>query len=99
MAFLSKPQLCALVLFLQFLTLVVGYKVDSKSCTGKYGTRVKDAMDEVEAVLAYAEQRSLARAPFKRDGTLLQDLLDASKEDDANVLRTAGGKSSIVPTI
>ncbi|KAF2791922.1 hypothetical protein K505DRAFT_376414 [Melanomma pulvis-pyrius CBS 109.77] len=39
-------------------------------------------MEEVEAILAYAENRASPRAPFKREGTLLQDLLNASKEDD-----------------
>jgi hypothetical protein len=99
MSFLSKPvrNVFTFVFFLQFLTLVVGYKLDPKSCTGTVGAHVKRAMEEVEDMVAYAEQRSNVKAQTKRDGTLLQDLLDASNEDDTQVLKTAGGNTSDDP--
>jgi len=54
-------------------------------------------MEEVEEMVAYAEQRALPRAPFPRKGTLLQDLLHAGSEDDRFALTKAGSKSPTAP--
>ncbi|KAF2175308.1 hypothetical protein K469DRAFT_756291 [Zopfia rhizophila CBS 207.26] len=88
MPFFSKPahMLCTLLSVLHVVAFAAGYTIDPKSCTGDYKSRVQEAMDEVSSMVTYAEKRAAQKSPYKRQGTLLQDLLNASDEDDAYVL-------------
>ncbi|KAF2635010.1 hypothetical protein P280DRAFT_202755 [Massarina eburnea CBS 473.64] len=88
MSFLSKPlggALYSVFFFLQLVAVVSAIKIDQKSCT-KYKTQLDSAMKEVEAMVQYAEKRA-ADTTNKRQGSLLQDMLHASNEDDTSVLK------------
>lgn len=93
MAVSSKPlggAVFSIFFLLQIVAFVSAIKIDAKSCT-PYKARLDGALTEVEAMVDYAIKRANDKT-YKRQGTLLQDMLHASNEDDTLVLRKVAGK-------
>ena len=58
-------------------------------CTGDNAAKVQEAMPNAIAMADYASKRADPNSQYQRKGTLLQDLLGASSEDDPDALALA----------
>lgn len=65
----------------------------ASDCTGNDAAKVNEAMPNAIAMADYATKRAAQDpGPYPRKGNLLQDMLGASEENDANALTLARRK-------
>ena len=73
-----------------FLAVQINSLADAWSladdCTDANAAKIREAMPNAIAMADYASKRAIQDSPYQRKGTLLQDLLGASSEDDADAL-------------
>lgn len=85
-----------LFLALRYAVLASAWSLAS-DCTGNHAVKVNEAMPNAIAMADYATKRA-AQDPerYPRKGNLLQDMLGASDENDANALSLARRKNILI---
>lgn len=87
-------QWVLLLLAVYFNCLVKAWSL-ADDCIGLNAAKIQEAMPNAIAMADYASKRAIQDSPYERKGTLLQDLLGASSENDANALSLARRKITL----
>ncbi|KAL8719809.1 MAG: hypothetical protein Q9181_008018, partial [Wetmoreana brouardii] len=80
--------------WLFFLTLVQSNSFTNAwsladDCTGANAAKVQEDMPNAIAMADYVSKRAIQNSPYQLKGTLLQDMLGDSSEDDPDALSLA----------